>query len=472
MNIVIVGAGEIGRSIAATLSSEGHDVNLVEQDEGRARRAEDELDVRVICGNGARPQVLWDAGVREGCNVDLLLACTDRDEANILACWIARHAGVRRVISRARSLEFTDSPTWGRELGIDLMVSPERSVAREILGLLAVSTATHTAELLDGRAALYAFRVVEGSPLAGKSLRDIRAEHPDLVVVVVYVERSDGEQHVVPDGNTTLEAGDLCYVVTYKEEVWHLEKLFQMKRSRPLKRVFVVGGGKLGYQIVQRIQQEYGHVQVRLIDHDPARCAKLATELGDAMILNGDGADRALLQEEGIDGADGYVCVTNSDEVNLIYAAVAKSMGVRKSIAVVRRRLYQDMSRYIPVDAVVDPNEALASVILRTIRYPGHARALSVIEKIDAEMLEMVLPQDNRNLTDVPLAELGLPRGVLVALLARGPELFVPDGGTRLQPGDHLILFASTALMREAMEIFGGMGEKGEADEAKEGTEP
>ncbi|MDR1376758.1 MAG: NAD-binding protein, partial [Synergistaceae bacterium] len=150
MKIVIVGAGEVGFSIAATLSSEGHDVNVVEQDEARAAKAEEELNARVVRGNGARPQVLYEAGVRKGCDVDFLVACTDRDEANILSCWIAKHVGVKRVVARARGLEFTDSMTWAEDLGIDMMISPERSVAREILELLSVSTAVHTAELLGG----------------------------------------------------------------------------------------------------------------------------------------------------------------------------------------------------------------------------------------------------------------------------------------------------------------------------------
>ena len=403
MNIVIVGAGEVGRSIAATLSGDGHNVNLVEQDAERAKRAEDELDVRVIRGNGARPQVLWDAGVREeDCAADILVACTER----------------------------------------------------EILELLTVSSATRTAELLNGQAAIYAFRVAEDSPLVGKSLKDIRIDYKDLVAIVVCVERPDGESFV-PDGDTVLAAQDLCYVVSYKETVYMLEELFQRKNSRPLRRVFIVGGGKIGCQLIQRIQEAYRHAEIRLLDVNEERCRRLSNELGDrnTLFLHEDGIQREVLQEEGIEEADGYVCVTDSDEVNLVYAAMAKAMGVRKSIAVVRRRLYRDMPKYMPVDAVVDLNEALSSTILRTIRYPGHARALSIIEKIDAEMLEVVLPAKHSR-AGIPLSDLGLPKGVLVALLGRGKRVFVPMGSTKLEPGDHLILFASTALMREAVELF------------------
>ncbi|MBQ9528394.1 MAG: Trk system potassium transporter TrkA [Fretibacterium sp.] len=464
MNVVIVGAGEVGCDIAATLSEEGHNVYVVEQDEEKAKIAE-ELDVSVIRGNGARPQVLHEAGVTDNGDVDLLLACTDRDEVNMLSCWIAHRAGVEHVISRVRSLEFTDSPTWGKRLGIDLMVSPERSVAREILELLAVSSASRTAELLDGRAALYALRVAENSPLAGMALKDIRVLYKDLVAVFVYVEREGSDENAVPDGDTVLQTGDLCYVVTYKEAAWLLEELFQLRKSRPLRRVFVVGGGKLGFQVTQRIQREYGHVQIRLIDHDAGRCARLAEELGGALVLNGDGADPDLLREEGIDEADGYVCATESDEVNLIYAALAKSMGVKKSIAVVRRKQYEALPEIMPVDAVVNPNKALASVILGMIRYPGHARALSVIEKTGVEMLEVIVPEGNK-LLGRPLAELGLPKGVLVALMGHGNRVLVPTGATQLQAGDCLILFATTALMREAAELFSENNVDGERGEA------
>ncbi|MDR2528959.1 MAG: Trk system potassium transporter TrkA [Synergistaceae bacterium] len=453
MKIVLVGAGEVGFNVAATLSEEGHDVNVVEQDEERATKAEDELNVRVVRGNGARPQVLYEAGIRDGCDVDFLVACANRDEVNILACWIGKRAGVKRVIARARGLEFTDSPVWAQDLGIDMMISPERSVAREILELLSVSTAVHTAELLGGRAAIYAFRVAPGSPLTDLSLKEFRMANPGLIAIVVYVERPE-EGSVVPNGDTVLREGDLCYVVSYREQVWKLEKLFQLRASRPLRRVFIVGGGKLGFQVAHGLEMNYRDVDVRLIDRDKAHCERLASELRNVLVLNGDGADEALLSQEGIADADGYVCATDSDEVNLIYGALAKSMGAHKSVAVVRRKLYMDRSGCIPIDAVVDPNEAMTAVILRYIRYPGSSKALSIIEKIDAEMLEIVMPEGHA-LLDVPLAQLKVPKGVLLALVGRKKKVFVPDGSTCLKDGDHVILFASTTQMRLAAEIFG-----------------
>ncbi|GHV34330.1 potassium transporter TrkA [Synergistales bacterium] len=468
MRIIVVGVGEVGFRLAKVLSAEGHDVNVVENNDERIGRAEAELDARVVRGSGARPQTLYDAGVVPGCNVDYLIACTERDEVNILSCMIARRGGVKHVVARARSMEFTDSLDWADSLGIDMMFSPERSVAREILELLSVSSAVHTAELLDGRAAIYAFRLSPDSPLVDMSLMEFRKRNPDLIAVVVYIERGE-EDDIIPNGSTVLKKDDLCYVVSYREQVWRLEKLFQLKATRSLKRVFIVGGGKLGFQVARRLRMAYKGIEVRLIDKDREKCERLAAELPDVLVLSGDGADETLLRGEGIDGADGYVAATDSDEVNMIYCAVAKSLGAVKCIAVVRRALYQSMPDHLPLDAVVDPNEALASVILRYIRYPGHSKALSIIERIDAEMLEIVLPSDTP-LAGRALMDLNVPQGVLVALVGRERKnVFVPVGKTIFEPEDHVILFASTDRMPQAAEFFGsGVGSRRKFDKSEE----
>lgn len=453
MNIVIVGAGEVGRSVAKTLSGEGHNIYLVEKDEAQATSAAEQLDVQVIRGNGARPQILAQAGVVPAGNIDLLIACTNRDEVNMLSCWIAHSAGVPSVISRARNLEFTDSADWGKKLGIDLMISPERSIAREIIGLLEVSSALHAAELLDGRAAIYALKIADDSPLINMALKDLRTAYPDLIAVFVHVEHPNGIAGV-PNGFTVLEAGDICYVVTYKQSAAKLQEIFQPSHKVALRKLFIVGGGKLGTQIAQAAKRDFGNVSLRLIEKDPERCEKLSEELGEALVLNCDGVDKRVLIDEGIEEADGYVCATDSDELNLIYSSMAKVMGAKKTIAIVKRKEYQDLTKTMPVDAIVDPNEALANLILRVVHYPRHTKAFSIIERINAEMLEVVMHDDNE-LIGRTLAQIKLQKGVVVALLGRGEKVLVPTGATQILAGDRVILFALTSLMPEAAKLFG-----------------
>ena len=452
MKIVVVGGGEVGYNVANTLSEEEHDVTVVEEDEERAEKVDNELDVITVRGSGARPQVLEEAGIFPGCDVDILVACTDRDEVNILACWIAKRAGVKRVISRARALEFTDSPTWAKDLGIDVMNSPERSVAREILELLFVSSAVHTAELLDGRSGIYALRVSPNSALVGLALKDLRTLYPNFIAIIVYIER-DGTGYV-PYGEMVIEANDLCYIVTSREQAWKLEEIYQMKKSRPLKRVLIIGGGKLGFQVAWKLESQFRNLDIRLIDHNREKCERLASELKRTLVLCGDGADETLLRQEGIEEADGLVCATESDEANLLFAVIGKALGARKTIAVARRKIYMKLDNYMSVDAIVNPNNALASVILRHARYKSGGGALSIIEKIDAEMLELVIPTKSPAVGRT-IMSLGMPKGMLIALIVRKGDVFVPVGATVIQGGDKVIVFATSDLMPEALDYLG-----------------
>jgi trk system potassium uptake protein TrkA len=451
MKVVIVGGGEVGYEVARTLSEDKIDITIIDMDEERASKIQNELDVKVVCGNGARPQILNEAGIYHGSEVDILIACSNRDEVNILACQIARHCGVKQVITRTHGLEFTDSNEWAKDLGIDVMISPERSVAREIHELLAVGSAVHAAELLGGRGAIYAFHVAEDSPLIGLSLKKMRETYTDLIAIVVYIQR-ENSQDIVPNGDTVIQDNDLCYVVTFRAQIWRLEKLFQMKKSKPLRRVIISGGGKIGFQVAYRLKLSDPTMDIKLIDKDRAKCEKLAEELHGVLVLCGDGADKNLLKSEGIDEVDGYVCATESDEVNLLHSVVAKKLGAHKSIAVVRRRIYEDIWHKLDVDAIVNPSLALASVIMRYLRYPSGIKSLSILGKIEAEMLEITVSK-NSAVANKKLKDLSLPKGALIALIARD-KVFVPDGFSELKPGDNVVLFTENEISQETAALF------------------
>ena len=458
-NIVIVGAGEVGRSIARTLTSDPTDeynVYIVEQDAVKAARIKDEIDAEIICGNGARPNILAKAGVIAGGNIDTLIACTDRDEVNMLSCWIAKSAGVRKVISRTRSLEFTDRPDWGAKLGINAMISPERSISREITSLIRVKGAVNAAELLGGRAVMYSMRLGSKSPLIGLPLKDMRNKFPDLPALFVYVEHEDGMSGV-PDGSTVLRENDICYAVTYSSGTERLQELLQPGTTSATtkgSKIFIVGGGKLGTQIALMIKREFGNVSLRIMDKDEERCRRLSEEFGEALVLAADGADKRVLTEEGIEGCSAYISATNSDELNMIYCVMAKEMGAQKTIAVVKRADYQSIAGAMGISSAVNTNTSLANVMLQYVRYENHALAYMMVDKIKAEMLEVELPPE-APVTGHTLAEIRLGKGAVVALIGRGEEVLLPAGNTKLTENDHVILFALSEIMPGTAKLFG-----------------
>ena len=454
MKIAIIGAGEVGFTVARNLSEDGHDIVLVEADPERAEKAESELDVMVVRGNGARPNILEKAGIGKGGGVEMLIACSSRDEVNILACWIAKRMGVARVISRAVGLEFTDNDSWGRELGIDMMVSPERSVAREVEDLLETQGAVHSTEI-DEKAGIYAFRVEEESPACGLSLLELRQHNPKLVTIVVYIQRGDGG--FIPKAGDVLEADDICYSFCYLDQIQEIAELYLPQRSKRLKRVMIVGAGKIGFQTTALLQKRIGGIDVRLVDIDREKCRRVASELPKALVLWGDGADEELLRQEGVASCGGFLAATDNDELNLILATMAKTLGARKSIAVVRRKTYSKLTEQLPVDAIVNRNEALSSVIISAVRYPGHASTLAIFDQIGAETIQVTIPE-NSPAIGVELKDLPLPAGALLGLVRRQGEKashFIPTGTFSLQAGDNATLFATLEVVDKTLEILG-----------------
>lgn len=454
MRIVIVGGGEIGFNVAHNLSRDGNDIVVVEENPERAAKAESELDVMVVRGNGARPSVLEKAGIKPGGNVELLVACSSRDEVNILACWIAKKMGVEKVISRAVGMEFTDTDAWSRELGIDMMVSPERSVAKEIENLLETQSAVYSSEF-DEKAGIYAFRVENESPMQGMTLLEMRRQNPELVTIVVYVRR--GDEGFIPKASDELQAGDLCYSFCYLSQIKEISELYQPHRMKKLKRVMIVGGGKVGFQTAFLLQNNLKGIDVRIIDIDREKCRRIAGELPRATVLWGDGADEELLVQEGVENAGGFVATTESDEVNLILAAQARTLGARKSIAVVRRKNYMKLSEVMPVDAIVNRNDALSSMLISTVRYPGHADTLALLDQIGAETIRVTVPDDSPAI-GVALKDLTFPSGALLGLVRRGGEskdLFIPTGTSSLAAGDDVVVFSTLESVNEALEALG-----------------
>lgn len=454
MRIVIIGAGEVGFAVARNLSLDGHDIVIVEEDPERAAKAENELDVMVVRGNGARPNVLQKAGIEPGCATEMLIACSSRDEVNILACWIARKMGVKRVIARAVGLEFTDTHAWSQDLGIDMMVSPERSVAREIEALLETQGAVHSSEI-DAKAGIYAFKVAGDSHACGITLAQLRQRHPGLVTIVVYVQRD--EEGFIPKASDSLQPDDLIYSFCYLDQIQEIAEIFQPRRNIKLKRVLIVGAGKVGFQTAHLLQNRKKGIDIRLIDQDHDKCKRIASELPKITVLWGDGADEELLLHEGVASAGGFVAATESDEVNLMLAVLAKTLGVHKSIAVIRRKNYMKLTKHLPVDSIVNRNEALSSVIISAVRHQKQADTLAILDQIGAETLRVTIPAGSPAI-GVKLKDLPLPEGSIIGLVRRGKKkdgIFIPTGESSLQEDDNAIIFTATEVVEEILELLG-----------------
>ncbi len=453
MRIVIVGAGEVGSSVAKNLSDDGHDIVIVEEDDNRAARVENDLDVIMVKGNAARPSILAKAGITaDNDDTSMLIACTNKDEVNIMACWIAKRMGVPHVIARAVGLEFTDNERWANDLGIDMLISPERSVAKEIEELLEVRGAMHATEIAGGKAGIYVFRMANDSPVRGLPLFEVRKQNPDLITLIVCIKR--GERSFVPKANDVLETGDICYTMCYRNQVHDMEAIFQPSLRKKLKRVFIIGGGKIGFQTARRLISRSPGIDVRIFEEDKVKSERIAAEIPQALVICGDGSDAALLSSEGIELADGFVAATDQDEKNLMLAVLGKTMGASKSISVVKRSNYLGMTSHIPVDAIVNRNQTLADVIIKSVRYPGSSKVLTVLEEISAEALEITLSADS-SAAGQKLADLKMPAGSVIGLLERNKELFIPTGTTVLGAGDKIAIFASTEAMPAVMRILG-----------------
>ena len=453
MKIVLVGAGEVGYNVAKDLSSDGHDIIVVEENEERAIRVENDLDVIVVRGNGARPSVLEKAGIKTGSeDVSLLIACTNKDEVNIMACWIAKKMGVPHVIARAVGLEFTDNEAWAKDLGIDMLISPERSVAKEMEELLQFRGALHAVEVAGGKAGIYVFRIAEDSKIKNIPLLEVRKRNPNLTTLIVSVQREG--KNFVPKANDTLMAGDICYSMCYRDQVHQLESLFQPSLSKKMRRVFIVGAGKIGFQTAKRLITRTPEIRICIVEEDRAKSERVAAELPEVLVICGDGADSELLLSEGVDKADGFVAATDQDETNLMLAVLGKTLGASKSIAIVKRSNYLGMTGHIPVDSIVNRNQTLAQAIIMYVRYPGSSRVLTMFEEISSEALELTLTESSASVGKT-LMDLHMPAGSVIGLIERGKELIIPSGRTELRGGDKIVLFASVETIPLAIEVLG-----------------
>lgn len=433
MKIIIVGAGEVGFHIAQRLSRENQDVLLIDKDPDKIHRINEELDVQAILGSGTSPGMLQRSGIMDA---DMLVAATDSDEVNLIACMLARQLSPYLLkVARLRNPEYLGmKDLLARDtLGIDHIINPESAMVDTIRNLMLVPGASDVIDFVDGRIKLIGVTIRSDSPFAGKKLLSFQ-EMTDKLLVGAIVR---GNKVHIPHGEDTIQAGDLVYVVARSGELQRIFRFFQIKEEE-LRRVIIVGGGQTGTALAEALDRT--KISTRLIDRDPTRCGVLAEALDRVIVIHGDGTDRDLLLEENVKNADFLVALTGDEESNVLISLLAKGLGARKTITRINKLSYIPLVSSIGIDTVVSSRLSAIRAILQHIR---RGKIISVAplkgehaEAIEAEAL------GTSDIVNAPLSRIKFPRGALIGAVVRGDETIIPRGDTQVQAGDRLIIFA------------------------------
>jgi trk system potassium uptake protein TrkA len=438
MKVVILGAGQVGGSVAESLVSEQNDITVVDVEPQRLRTLQERLDLRTVLGSGAHPSVLTEAGIEDA---DLLVAVTQSDETNLVACRIAaRMFNVPRRIARVRAPDYLANEGVLGEDGfdVDLPICPEQVLTDYIVKLVEFPEALQVLDFAGGKVSLVAVRAFGGGPLVGHPLKDLRRHIPGIDTRIVAIFR--GDRSIVPDGETVIEAGDEVFCLAASEHI--REVLRELRRmDRPVRRVMIAGGGNIGLRLALALEDRYS---VRVIEHNKRRCELLAARLGEALVLNGDTTDEELLENENIAEMDLFVAVTNDDENNIMSSLLAKRMGARRVVSLINRRSYVDLLQAGQIDIAISPAQATIGTLLAHVRR-GDVVAVHSLRRGAAEALEAVVHGDRESckLTDRRVDEIELPPGTTIGAVVRGDKVLMAHRDTVIRAEDHVIVFVA-----------------------------
>ncbi len=436
MKIIILGAGQVGSSVANNLASEANDITVVDQNPELLRKLQDRLDLRTVQGHAAHPEILRRAGAQDA---DMILAVTNSDETNMVACRVAYtlfHTPTK--IARVRAQGFTRYPQlFGNEaLPIDLLISPEQLVTDYIMRLIEYPGALQVLDFTGGRVRLVAVRAYYGGPLVGKELRTLYERMPDVEARVAAVYRKG--QAIRPQGNTVIEADDEVFFVAAANNIRAV--MSELRRlEKPFKRLIFAGGGNIGMRLAMALEKDY---QVKLIEQDKERAQKIAEELEKTIVLHGDAADEDLLLEENIENVDVFCAITNDDEANILSAMLAKQLGARKVMALINRASYVDLVESGIIDIAISPQQATIGSLLTHVRR-GDVVMVHSLRRGAAEAIEAVAHGDpsSSKVVGRMIEEIDLPRGATIGAIVRGEEVLIAHHDTLIESGDHVILF-------------------------------
>ena len=451
MKIIILGAGQVGATLADTLASESHDVTVVDPDATLLGELQERLDIGIVQGYGSHPEVLRRAGADDA---DLIVAVTESDETNMLACKIAYTLfQTQTKIARVRSAEYlTEESLFAQDaLSVDLHISPEQLVTDYIRRLIEYPGALQVVEFADGRVRLVGLRAYYGGPLVSRQLKELPQHLPGIDARVAAIYRRG--RPIIPEGDTIIEAEDEVFFVAAAE---HVPKMMaELRRmDKPVKRVLLAGGGNIGLRLARAL--EGSSIQVKVVERSRERARYLSEQLTHSTVLWGDAANEDLLVEENIEDCDAFCAVTNDDEANILSAMLAKRLGARKALSLINRLSYVDLVEGGAIDIAISPQQATVSALLAHVRRGDMVRVHS-LRRGAAEAIEAVAHGDRKSSKVVGrrLEEINLPPGTTIGAVVRGEQVLIAHHDTVIEPEDHVILFmVNRKHTREVEKLF------------------
>lgn len=436
MKIIILGAGQVGASLAEHLADEQNDITIVDIDGDRLRELQDRLDIGTVTGQASNPDILYRAGAEDA---DLLIAVTNSDEINMVACQVAYTLfRTPTKISRIRSKAYLEKRALFNNdaIPIDVIISPELLVTRYIHRLIEHPGALQVLDFAGGKVQLAAVRAYYGGPMVGNELREIRSHMPNVNTRVAAIFRRDSP--IMPVKDTIVEADDEVFFIAAKDDI--MPVMSELRRlDKPYKRILIAGGGNIGVRLADAIEDQY---RVKIIERSYARCRELSETLRKTMVLNGNASDRELLIAENIEDVDVFCALTNDDETNIMSSMLAKRMGAKKVITLIANPTYVDLVQGGEIDIAISPQQITMGSLLTHVRR-GDIINVHSLRRGAAEALEIIAHGDARSSKVIGkrLDEIEKIPGSSIGAIVRGDEVLIAHRYLVVEPEDHLIVF-------------------------------
>ena len=443
MNIMILGAGQVGATLAASLASEDNDITVVDTDADALKELSERYDIATVCGKASLPNILLKAGAK---TADMLIAVTASDEVNMVACEIAHHLfGTPNRIARIRATEYLQFPELfsTENLSIDTLISPEQAVTDHLTRLLETPGALQVLDFAGGRIRLIGVRARADGLLVGHQLAELLQHLPDVDVRVAAIYRR-GEA-IKPLGDTRIEADDEIFFIAETEDLTKIFTEFGRIEGQ-YRKVVIAGGGHVGERLATALESRHA---ITLLELNTARSKELASKLNHTLVLNGAASDRELLQEAGVPQADVFCALTNDDEANIMSSLLAKRLGAKKVVTLISNQAYADLVQGTDIDIAISPQQITIGSILTELRQ-GDVVAVHSLRRGAAEAIEVIAHSDCR-IAGKAIRELKLPAGATIGAIARPNAVIMGHDNATIEPGDHVIVFVTDK--RELPEI-------------------